>query len=144
LKNNKDVDGIDPMFQQQQEILKKRRSGANLAKEVNARRSTVSRFINKKLPAAEQKRLEEKNRAAANKLSKEAVKGGLPLPMASFGIPEFDGGERFDLRGKYVDDGWVDEEDLRKGGAGVFGGLFGKKAPPPPPPKKKGGFFGKK
>jgi hypothetical protein len=145
LKNNKDTEGIDPMFAQQQEILRKRRSGANLTKEVNARRANVSRFLNKKLPAAEQKKIEEKNRAKANALSKEAVKGGIPLPMASFGMPEFDGGERFDLRGKYVDDGWVDPEDLKKGSGGLFGGLFGgKKATPPPPPKKKPFFFGGK
>jgi hypothetical protein len=145
LKNNKDTEGIDPMYAQQQEILRKRRSGANLTKEVNARRANVSRFINKKLPAAEQKKIEEKNRAKANALSKEAVKGGIPLPMASFGMPEFDGGERFDLRGKYVDDGWVDPEDLKKGnGGGLFGGLFGKGAKPPPPPPKKKGFFGGK
>ena len=39
------------------------------------------------------------------------MKGGIPLPMASFGMPEFDGGERFDLKGPYVDEGWVDEKD---------------------------------
>ena len=114
LKNNKDTEGIDPMYAQQQEILRKRRSGANLTKEVNARRANVSRFINKKLPAAEQKKIEEKNRAKANALSKEAVKGGIPLPMASFGMPEFDGGERFDLRGKYVDDGSFETDEEQK------------------------------
>ena len=143
LQNNKDVSGRDTMFNEQQEILRKRRSGANLGKEVAARRAKVSRFVNKKLPEAEMKAIEAKNRAKANALSKEAVKGGIPLPMASFGMPEFDGGERFDLRGKYVDEGWVDTES-----SGPFGGLFGgkKKSSPPgkaskaPPPKKKGWF----
>ena len=141
LQNNKDIGGRDPMYERQQEILKKRRSGANLSKEVNERRAKVSRYINKKLPAAEQAKIDAENRKKANALSKEAVKGGIPLPMASFGMPEFDGGERFDLRGKYVDEGWVDPEDANKGG--LFGGLFGKKKKTPPPPPKKKGWFGK-
>lgn len=143
LQNNKDVGGRDTTFEAQQEILRKRRSGANLGKEVAARRAKVSRFVNKKLPAAEQKAIEEKNRKKANALSKEAVKGGIPLPMASFGMPEFDGGERFDLRGKYVDEGWVDPEDAKRASGGLFGGVFGKKEPPKTKgekPKKKGWF----
>ena len=143
LQNNKDIGGRDTTFEAQQEILRKRRSGANLGKEVAARRAKVSRFVNKKLPAAEQKAIEEKNRKKANALSKEAVKGGIPLPMASFGMPEFDGGERFDLRGKYVDEGWVDPADAKRGSGGLFGGVFGKKEPPKTKsekPKKKGWF----
>ena len=142
MQNNKDIGGRDTTFEAQQEILRKRRSGANLGKEVAARRAKVSRFVNKKLPSAEQKAIEERNRKKANALSKEAVKGGIPLPMASFGMPEFDGGERFDLRGKYVDEGWVDPEDAKRG-VGGFGGLFGKKEPPKKKgekPKKKGWF----
>ena len=146
LQNNKDIGGRDTTFEAQQEILRKRRNGANLTKEVNERRQKVSRYINKKLPAAEQKAIDDKNRKKANALSKEAIKGGIPLPMASFGMPEFDGGERFDLRGKYVDEGWVDPEDAKKtSSGGMFGGLFGKKAAakaPPPAPKKKS-WFGK-
>lgn len=71
--------------------------------------------------------IKERNRKKAAALSKEAVTGGIPLPMASFGMPEFDGGERFDLKGPYVDEGWVDESAK---GDGLFGGLkklFGKK-----------------
>ena len=150
LRNNKDIGGRDTTWEAQQEILKKRRSGANLGKEVAARRAKVSRFVNKKLPAAEQKAIEAKNRAKANALSKEAVTGGIPLPMISLGMPEFDGGERFDLRGKYVDEGWVDPEDAKAAaGDWLFGGAFKKKASSaqkksaaPPKPKKKG-WFGK-
>ena len=43
------------------------------------------------------------------------------------GIPEYDGGERFDLRLPYVDSGWVDEDaDMGKQLARFFG--MGKKA----------------
>lgn len=28
----------------------------------------------------------------------EGMQGGIPLPMAPFGIPKFDNGERFDLK----------------------------------------------
>jgi len=48
----------------------------------------------------------------------------LPIPMASFGISRFDGGERFDLRLPFVDSGYVDEDaDIM----GKFMGLFGGK-----------------
>ena len=45
-------------------------------------------------------------------------KGGIPMPMASFGVGgefgtggKYDNGERFDLRLPFVDQGWVDESD---------------------------------
>ena len=72
-------------------------------------------------------------------------KGWISLPGMAIGMPEFDGGERFDLRAPYADEGWVDENDT---GGGFLGGLFGgkkkeeeKKAPPPKPKKK--GLFGR-
>ena len=43
--NNKDVDGRDPMYEQQQEILRRRRKGGNLESEVNKRRAKVSGFM---------------------------------------------------------------------------------------------------
>mmetsp|Transcript_15609 Transcript_15609/g.33832 ORF Transcript_15609/g.33832 Transcript_15609/m.33832 type:complete len:86 (+) Transcript_15609:461-718(+) len=82
--------------------------------------------MNKSLSADEMKNINDKNKKKAAALSKEAMKGGIPLPMASFGMPEFDGGERFDLRAKYTDEGWVDEEAEKKKG-GLFKKLFGKK-----------------
>jgi hypothetical protein len=100
--------------------------------------------------------IKEKNKAKANELSKEAFKGKkgfLSLPMASFGMPEFDGGERFDLRAPYADEGWVDPEDDGVANPFTLGGLFGgtkesnaakKKADSTKreAPKKKG-WFGK-
>ena len=70
--------------------------------------------MKKTLSKKEMDEIKTENTKAANALSKEAVKGGIPFPMASFGMPEFDGGERFDLRGPYAEEGWVDEKDLEK------------------------------
>eukprot|EP00980_Cylindrotheca_fusiformis_P006673 scaffold1391_cov123-Cylindrotheca_fusiformis.AAC.11 len=74
--------------------------------------------------------------------------GGIPLPMASFGVGgefgvggKYDNGGRFDLRLPYADQGYVDED------ADFMGKLFGKKkkketpkAEKNEPPKKKGWF----
>lgn len=74
--------------------------------------------------------------------------GGIPLPMASFGVGgefgvggKYDNGGRFDLRLPYADQGYVDED------ADFMGKLFGKKKKAVPkveekkePPKKKGWF----
>ena len=111
---------------------------------VKARRQKVAGFVNNKLSKREMDAIEKKNQEKANALSKEAFrgKGFIPLPMASFGMPEFDAGERFDLRGPYADEGWVDENDAG-GFKNPFAGLFGKMEKPPPPPPKKKGFFGR-
>lgn len=45
-ENNQDVEGRDVMFEKQQEILRARRSGKNVEKEVKARRKQVSGFMN--------------------------------------------------------------------------------------------------
>lgn len=48
------------------------------------------------------------------------------IPLIPIGLPEYDGGERFDLRLPYVDNGWVDEDaDFGKQVSKFFG--FGKK-----------------
>jgi len=48
----------------------------------------------------------------------EEEQGGIPMPMASFGVGgefgqggKYDNGERFDLRLPYADQGWVGEGD---------------------------------
>lgn len=146
--NNKDVDGRDPMYEQQQEILRRRRKGGNLESEVSKRRAKVSGFMKGTLAKEEMDAIKAKNKAKADDLAKEAFKGQkgwISLPGMAIGMPEFDGGERFDLRAPYADEGWVDENDT---GGGFLGGLFGgkkkeeeKKAPPPKPKKK--GLFGR-
>jgi len=48
------------------------------------------------------------------------------IPIIPVGLPEYDGGERLDLRLPYVDKGWVDEDaDAGQQIARFFG--FGKK-----------------
>jgi len=68
--------------------------------------------------------------------------GGIPLPMASFGVGgefgvggKFDNGGRFDLRLPYAEQGYVDEDaDFM----GKLGSLFsGKKKEEKPKPAKK-------
>tara|TARA_B110000977_G_scaffold103030_1_gene134570 strand:+ start:33405 stop:33980 length:576 start_codon:yes stop_codon:yes gene_type:complete len=153
--NNKDVAGRDTTFEAQQEILRNRRKGGNLETEVSKRRAKVSGFMKKTLPKEEMDAIKQKNKDKANELSKEAFKGKkgfLSLPMASFGMPEFDGGERFDLRAPYADEGWVDPDDDGISNPFTLGGLFGgkkdivtKKEEVSKPKKKKGfgGVFGK-
>ena len=75
--------------------------------------------------------------------------GGIPLPMASFGVGgefgvggKFDNGGRFDLRLPYAEQGYVDEDaDVMKKLGDFFGGKKNKKAekeePPAPEPAKK-------
>mmetsp|Transcript_18814 Transcript_18814/g.39395 ORF Transcript_18814/g.39395 Transcript_18814/m.39395 type:complete len:219 (-) Transcript_18814:2823-3479(-) len=60
--------------------------------------------------------------------------GGIPLPMASFGVGgefgvggKFDNGGRFDLRLPYAEQGWVDE-DAEPFYANWFGGGTNKKS----------------
>eukprot|EP00667_Euglena_gracilis_P022666 EG_transcript_25302 len=79
-----------------------RRSGETM-EDVKARRKIVSQYMRKTLPPEQMAKIKKANEAKARALSKEGVTGGIPIPLPSFGIPEFDGGERFDLRGKYVD-----------------------------------------
>jgi hypothetical protein len=87
--------------------------------------------------------------------------GGIPLPMASFGVGgefgvggKFDNGGRFDLRLPYADQGYVDDDADFMGKLGnMFGGGKNKKKKEEPkkqkpaqvkkaaaPPKKKGWF----
>lgn len=51
-------------------------------------------------------------------------------------MQEYDGGERFDLRLPYVDNGWVDEEADFGKQVGRFFGLGGKKSDKPQTPKQ--------
>lgn len=56
--------------------------------------------------------------------SEEDNELGIVIPIAPFGIPKYDQGERFDLRSPYVDKGWVDttETDRFQWVKDLFGG----------------------
>lgn len=70
--------------------------------------------------------------------------GGIPLPMASFGVGgefgvggKFDNGGRFDLRLPYAEQGYVDEDaDVMKKLGDFFGGGKKKKKEEPPSEEK--------
>jgi len=103
-------------FEKQQAILAKRKAGKTMGG-VQERRAKVSEKMRgdreKRLnPDLEAWKVENAKRQSLEEYNAEndAV-GGLPLPMASFGIPRFDGGERWDLRLPYADAGYVDEND---------------------------------
>lgn len=112
----------------QQEVLARRKSGA-WQQEVRERRAKASRYLNdpeykKKCDA--DNRAKFKAQREQEKLDNPEPKFGIIIPLAPFGMPEYDGGERFDLRLPYVDNGWVDEDaDFFKNVGKLFGG--GKK-----------------
>ena len=109
----------DDMYKQQQEILASRRKnkGGGLSEEVKARRAAAS--------AAMRSKAKSKTKIDKDYYKKrgEEKSNSIPIPMASFGMPEFDGGERFDLKGPYCDEGYEDPD------ADVMGKLFGWLSP---------------
>ena len=126
----------DEQLQAQREILERRRSKDKRQKymeKVEAGRRKRDAEVNMwkfqqdktQDPLIGWKKLREQGKIKDLKREK-APEGAIPLPMASFGVPEYDEGGRFDLRLPYVDQGWVDED------ADVMGNLFGGKKKKPP------------
>ncbi|KAA6420469.1 MAG: hypothetical protein FRX49_09630 [Trebouxia sp. A1-2] len=85
----------DEQWEAQQEVLKRRR-GNLWQNDVEARRAEVRKY--------------QTNPAYKKQKKDEVPKWGIIIPIAPFGMPEYDGGERFDLRLPHVDNGWVDED----------------------------------
>mmetsp|Transcript_2755 Transcript_2755/g.5027 ORF Transcript_2755/g.5027 Transcript_2755/m.5027 type:complete len:174 (+) Transcript_2755:58-579(+) len=110
----------DEAFRKQQEILARRKqkdATSEYFRKVNQRRSDVeARRTAKSLnvqpgedPLVDWKRRQDEG--LMNPLGyEESEEGGIPIPMASFGIPKFDNGERFDLRLPYAEQGYVSED----------------------------------
>eukprot|EP00741_Cyanophora_paradoxa_P008602 tig00001343_g8326.t2 len=123
-------------FRLQQEILERRRNKKAQQQyfdEVKKKRTEIEQNLKaKKLqirpgedPLEAWKRLQAEGKIKDLGYEPED-EGGIPIPMASFGIPKYDNGERFDLRLPYVDQGYEDKDaDVMGKIAGLFG--FGKK-----------------
>ncbi|CAL5220276.1 g2259 [Coccomyxa viridis] len=126
-------------YQAQLDVLKRRKSGA-WQKDVAERRGKVRRYetdpeFKKEVDADKRARAE-----AMRKADPPVTLFDIVIPIAPFGIPEYDLGERFDLKGPYCDSGYVDEDaDFKKQFARFFG--MGKKKQKPDqddkPPKGK-------
>jgi len=110
-------------FKRQQEVLQRRRSGS-WKKDVDQRRAVVKRYNS---DADFKKKVDEEKRAREPK-EEDAPLGRIIVPLAPFNIPKYDLGERFDLKGPYVDQGWVDEDaDFMKSLRNLFRRKGGKK-----------------
>ncbi|KAK9828584.1 hypothetical protein WJX72_000880 [[Myrmecia] bisecta] len=123
----------------QQEVLRRRRSNS-WQKDVDERRAKVKRY---NTDPEFKKQIDEDKRARA-KAEREAKgeppKWGIIVPLAPFGMPEYDLGERFDLRLPHVDNGWVDEDaDMFKMIGNLFKGKKKGQAEDTPAPGKKSG-----
>ena len=125
---------IDRAYAAQLEVAEQRRNPEarrRALRETEARRARESAAFEDKFAWQRSKDplAEFKKRQAAGKVKKigyeDEPKGGIPMPMASFGVGgefgqggKYDNGERFDLRLPFVDQGWVDEADLPQGKKG--------------------------
>lgn len=126
-------DEKEEMWRAQQEILKARRQGRTM-EGVTERRAEAKAFWKEKedkkarirdMLARGEKPPPEKYKPYGEE--DEGMKGGIIIPLAPFGIPKFDNGERFDLKAPYTDEGWVDEDaDPFKWAKQLFGGRKGK------------------
>lgn len=99
----------------EQELLKRRRNRTAINEAVE-RREKVSSYMKDK--EAQERVKEEKRRKLREKGSypeeggNPFSRGGVIIPLPPFGRPEYDGedSERFDLLGRYSEEGWVDED----------------------------------
>lgn len=130
----------DEAFQQQQEILERRRNkkkNNEHFESIEQRRQSIQEYYEKrklKVPNGEDpiiawKKMKDEGLIDESQYT-EFDEGGIPIPMASFGIPKYDNGGRFDLRLPHVEVGYTDEDADVMGRAGkalknMFG--FGKK-----------------
>ena len=118
---------IDRAYAEQLEVAKARKdpknSAENLRKTEERRRKSSEAFEEKfawQRDTTKDPLIAWKKRQQEGKLTplgyEDEPKGGIPMPMASFGVGgefgvggKFDNGERFDLRLPYAEQGWVDD-----------------------------------
>lgn len=126
----------DEAFRQQQEILARRRDkkrNKEYFNEVEKRRDDVETFFQDRTlkvnegqdPLEPWKVMKEKGLIDEGGY-KEDDEGGIPIPMASFGIPKYDRGARFDLKLPHVEHGYTDPDaDIMAKAGRAFKNLFG-------------------
>lgn len=126
----------DEAFRRQQEILARRRDAQKSAKyfeEMEKRRANVEQFFNERMlkvkegedPIVAWRELKEKGYIDESGYS-EMDEGGIPIPMASFGIPKYDRGGRFDLKLPHVEHGYTDPDaDIMSKAGKAFRKWFG-------------------
>ena len=118
---------IDRAYAEQLEVAKARKNPKNSAeylRKTEERRRASSKAFEEKFAwqrdPTKDPLIAWKKRQQEGKLTplgyEDEPKGGIPMPMASFGVGgefgvggKYDNGERFDLRLPYAEQGWVDE-----------------------------------
>lgn len=126
----------DEAFQKQQEILARRRDkkrNNEHFEEIKKRREAIESYYDKRRlkvavgedPLIAWKKLKDEGLIDESSYS-EMDEGGIPIPMASFGIPQYDNGGRFDLRLPHVEVGYADPDaDIMTKAGNAFKNLFG-------------------
>lgn len=127
----------DAAFKKQQEILARRRNKKTKKEYFDnvreRRREREEKLAEKRLvvrdgedPLIPWQRLKDKGLIDEAGYGPED-EGGIPIPMASFGIPKYDNGGRFDLKLPHVEIGYTDEDaDVMKKAGKAFRKFFGQ------------------
>lgn len=126
----------DEAFRQQQEILARRRDAKRndkYFKDVNNRREEVEQYFDERTlkvkegedPIVAWQELKDKGFIDEGGYTEED-ESGIPIPMASFGIPKYDRGARFDLKLPHVEHGYTDPDaDIMAKAGKAFKNIFG-------------------
>lgn len=135
----------DEAYLRQQEILARRRDkkrNEEYFKEVETRREGVEEYFDNrtlKVPIGEDpiiawQKMKDNGFIEEGGYTEED-ESGIPIPMASFGIPKYDRGGRFDLKLPHVEVGYTDPDaDIMSKAGNAFKNMFGfgKKDESPP------------
>eukprot|EP00899_Mesostigma_viride_P009963 jgi/Mesvir1/18969/Mv18936-RA.1 len=91
-----------------QKVADRRAGNKQSRAEVAERRAKVTQYLRD--PEVKKAVDDERRERTQQMKGPEAPNFGIIVPMAPFGIPEYDNGERFDLALPHVDEGYVDED----------------------------------
>lgn len=126
----------DEAFKKQQEILARRRDAKRNKEyfnDVAKRREDVEEYFDNRTlkvnqgedPIVPWKKMKENGYIDDVEYTEED-ESGIPIPMASFGIPRYDRGARFDLKLPHVEVGYTDPDaDVMAKASRAFKKLFG-------------------